>query len=160
MADDTQKLDARVMGPVFIVVAIDAMGMGVVLPLLPFYSRHFGATPFTIGVLISTFAFCQFLSGPWLGRQSDRYGRKPILLISQLGTCLSFILLACANSLTLVFAARIFAGLTAGNMSVATAWILACERRRRFQKISRESAPFPSPTNTMAPLTRLSTMVK
>lgn len=122
MAHDAQKLDWRVMAPVFIVVAIDSMGMGVVLPLLPFYSQHFGASPLAIGVLISVFSFCQFVGGPWLGRQSDRFGRKPILLLSQLGTCLSFVLLACANSLALVFLARICAGLTAGNMSVATAY--------------------------------------
>ena len=108
--------------PLFIVVAIDAIGAGLILPLLPFYSQRFGASPLTIGMLVASFALCQFLGAPWLGKLSDRFGRKPVLIASQLGTLLSFILLASANSLALVFLARIVDGLTAGNLSVAAAY--------------------------------------
>ena len=92
------------------------------MPLLPFYSRHFGATPVMIGALLASFALCQFIASPWLGRASDRYGRKPVLLASQIGTFLALALLATAQSLWIVFAARIIDGLTSGNISVAAAY--------------------------------------
>ena len=117
-----EKLNARIMGPLFAVVAIDAIGAGVILPLLPFYSRHFGATPFIIGALVATFSLCQFVAAPWLGKLSDRFGRKPVLIGSQLGTCIALMLLASAQSIGMVFAARILDGLTSGNISVAAAY--------------------------------------
>lgn len=115
-------LDFRVMAPLFAVVAIDAVGSGVILPLLPFYSQRFGASPLVIGLLMASFSLCQFVAAPWLGRYSDRYGRKPVLLVSQVGTLFSLVLLALAGSLPLIFAARILDGLTAGNLSVAGAY--------------------------------------
>jgi MFS family permease len=96
-------------------------GAGVVFPLLPFYSEHFGATPEVIGLLLSSYSLCQFVSAPWIGRPSDSFGRKPVLIGSQLGTFLGFILLALSHCLLWVFVARIMDGLTAGNMSVASA---------------------------------------
>ena len=115
------NIDWRLIAPVFAIVAIDSMGMGVILPLLPFYAERFGATPLFVGMLFAAFSLCQFVAGPILGGWSDRWGRKPILICSQLGTCISFILLAVANSLLLVFLARILDGLTSGNLSVASA---------------------------------------
>ena len=109
------------MGPIFAIVAIDATGFGVIFPLLPFYSEHFGATPLLVGVLLASYSLCQFIAAPWIGRLSDRVGRKPILIASQIGTLAGFILLASAHSLALVFLARIIDGLTAGNLSVAFA---------------------------------------
>jgi hypothetical protein len=64
--------------PTFIVVAVDATGMGIILPLLPFYSQRLGATPFIVGSLISVYAFCQLVAGPLVGTLSDRYGRKSV----------------------------------------------------------------------------------
>ncbi len=122
MVDIPDKLNGRIMLPLFAVVAVDAIGVGVILPLLPFYSRHFGASPFMIGVLLASFSLCQFIASPWLGKLSDRHGRKPVLLGSQLGTCFALVLLASAQSLWLVFAARMIDGLTAGNLSVASAY--------------------------------------
>src|SRR6516225_546033 len=108
--------------PTFIVVAVDATGMGIILPLLPFYSQCLGATPFLVGALVSVYAVCQLVSGPIVGILSDRYGRRKVLLVSQLGTLAGFVLLALAPNLTLVFLARIIDGLTSGNISVAHAY--------------------------------------
>jgi MFS family permease len=118
----------------FGVVLIDLVGYTIVLPLLPFYSESMGATPFVVGVLVSCFAIAQMISGPVLGRLSDHYGRKPILIISQLGTLASFILLAMARSLTMVFIARIVDGLTAGNIVVAQAYVADVTTREERTK--------------------------
>ena len=109
--------------PIFLIVAVDVLGITIILPLLPFYSQSLGASPFVIGTIVSVYGLCQFIAGPILGKASDRYGRKPILMISQLGTLGGFILLALSRSLALVFLARIIDGLTAGNISVAQAYI-------------------------------------
>ncbi|WP_024516684.1 tetracycline resistance MFS efflux pump [Bradyrhizobium sp. Tv2a-2] len=108
--------------PTFIVVAVDATGMGIILPLLPFYSQRLGATPFLVGALVSAYAVCQLVAGPIVGILSDRYGRRKVLLVSQIGTLAGFALLALAPNLTLVFLARIIDGLTSGNISVAHAY--------------------------------------
>src|ERR1700752_577208 len=105
--------------PTFIVVAVDATGMGIILPLLPFYSQRLGATPFRIGALISVYGICQLIAGPVVGMLSGRSGRRKVLGVSQIRTCVGFALLAMAPSLTLVFMARISDGLTSGNISVA-----------------------------------------
>ncbi|MCP3399142.1 MFS transporter [Bradyrhizobium sp. CCGB20] len=108
--------------PTFVVVAVDATGMGIILPLLPFYSQRLGATPFLLGALISVYAACQLVAGPAVGMLSDRYGRRKVLVVSQIGTLIGFVLLALAGNLTLVFLARIIDGLTSGNISVAHAY--------------------------------------
>src|SRR5205823_9037820 len=93
--------------PIFITVFVDVLGLTLVLPLLPFYAEHFGASPFVVGTLAASYAFCQLISGPALGRISDRVGRKPILIISQIGTLAGFLTLGCADSLWLIFLGRI-----------------------------------------------------
>src|SRR6201988_2744711 len=108
--------------PTFLVVAVDATDMGIILPLLPFYSQRLGATPFLVGALVSAYAVCQLVAGPIVGILSDRYGRRKVLLVSQIGTLAGFVLLALAPNLTLVFLARIIDGLTSGNISVAHAY--------------------------------------
>lgn len=108
--------------PTFVVVAVDATGMGIIFPLLPFYSQRLGATPFLLGALISVYAVCQLIAGPVVGMLSDRYGRRKVLVVSQIGTLIGFVLLALAGNLTLVFLARIIDGLTSGNISVAHAY--------------------------------------
>lgn len=113
---------AMTLVPTFVVVAVDATGMGIILPLLPFYSQRLGATPFLIGALISVYAVCQLVAGPVVGILSDRYGRRKVLVVSQIGTLIGFVLLALAGNLTLVFLARIIDGLTSGNISVAHAY--------------------------------------
>jgi MFS family permease len=109
--------------PIFLVVAVDVLGLTIILPLLPFYAETLGATPVLVGLLFSCYAVCQLIAGPILGRLSDHYGRRPLLLISQMGTFISFLMLANAQSLWMVFAARILDGFTAGNLSLAQAYI-------------------------------------
>jgi MFS transporter, DHA1 family, tetracycline resistance protein len=109
--------------PIFLIVSVDVLGLTIILPLLPFYAEKMGASPSVVGLLVSTYAFCQLIAGPMLGRLSDRTGRKPLLLVSQLGTFIGFLILAYANVLWLVFLSRIIDGLTAGNISLAQAYI-------------------------------------
>ena len=109
--------------PIFLIVSVDVLGLTIILPLLPFYAEHFGASPAVVGLLVSTYAFCQLIAGPLLGRISDRTGRRPLLLVSQVGTFIGFLILAYANALWMVFASRIIDGLTAGNLSLAQAYI-------------------------------------
>ncbi len=93
------------------------------IPLLPFYAEKLGASPTEVGLLIGVYAACQLVSGPLLGRLSDFTGRKPLLLVSQAGTFAGFLILAFAPSLWVVFLARVIDGSTAGNLSLAQAYI-------------------------------------
>jgi DHA1 family tetracycline resistance protein-like MFS transporter len=108
---------------IFLIVLVDVLGLTIILPLLPFYAESFGATPAVVGMLVSAYAICQLIAGPPLGHLSDRVGRRPVLLVSQIGTCAGFLILASATSLWMVFLARVIDGLTAGNLTVAQAYI-------------------------------------
>ncbi len=108
---------------IFLIVFVDILGYTIILPLLPFFAEHLGATPFLIGLLIASYGFCQLIAGPILGRISDITGRRKVLLISQLGTLAGFLLLASARDLHTAFISRIIDGLTAGNLAVAQAYI-------------------------------------
>ena len=129
-------LQPRALIPIFLIIAADTMGLGILLPLLPFYTVRTGASAIAVGALISTYAFCSFLAAPLLGQLSDRYGRKPILILSQIGSLLGYVLFALSNSLWLLFVARTIDGLSAGNMSVAQAYVSdktsASDRTRAF----------------------------
>jgi multidrug resistance protein len=104
-------------------VAVDVLGLTLMIPLLPFYAESMGASPAQVGWLIGIYAACQLVSGPLLGRLSDRTGRKPLLIVSQLGTCAGFIVTAFAPNLWVLFIARAIDGMTAGNLSLAQAYI-------------------------------------
>jgi MFS family permease len=104
-------------------VAVDVLGMTLILPLLPFYTERMGASPTVVGALVSIYALCQLIAGPYLGRLSDRVGRRPVLLVSQIGTLIGFIVLAAANQVWLVFVSRMIDGATAGNLTIAQAYI-------------------------------------
>src|SRR6266704_2887830 len=108
---------------IFLIVLVDVLGLTIILPLLPFYAESLGATPAVVGMLVSAYAACQLIAGPPLGHLSDRVGRRPVLLVSQMGTFAGFLMLASAQSLWMVFLARIIDGLTAGNLTVAQAYI-------------------------------------
>ncbi len=108
---------------IFLIVAVDVLGLTIMIPLLPFYAEKLGATPSEVGLLIGVYAACQLVSGPLLGRLSDFTGRKPLLLVSQAGTFAGFLILAFAPSLWVVFLARVIDGATAGNLSLAQAYI-------------------------------------
>jgi MFS family permease len=109
--------------PIFLTVFVDVLGLTLVLPLLPFYAEHFGASELVVGVLAASYAVCQLVSGPILGRISDRVGRKPTLLASQTGTFFGFLVIGSASSLPMLFVGRIIDGLTAGNLTIAQAYI-------------------------------------
>jgi DHA1 family tetracycline resistance protein-like MFS transporter len=109
--------------PLFLTVFVDVLAFSLMIPILPYYATHFGASPFVASSLVTVFAVCQLVSGPFLGRWSDKVGRKPVLLGSQVGTLVAFLLLAVADQLWMLFASRIVAGLTAGNLTIAQAYI-------------------------------------
>lgn len=108
---------------IFVIVFIDLLGFSLILPLLPYYAETFGADPIVVGLLVASYAAAQLVGAPLLGRLSDRYGRRPILLVSIFGTFLGFLLLGFARSLWMLFASRILDGLTGGNITVAQAYI-------------------------------------
>lgn len=108
---------------IFLVVFIDLLGFGIVIPTLPFVVEHFGGTPTIIGILVASYSFFQFIGAPILGRLSDKYGRKPLLAFSLLGSAFGYYLIAFATSLPLIFISRIIDGITGGNISVAQAYI-------------------------------------
>jgi MFS transporter, DHA1 family, tetracycline resistance protein len=109
--------------PIFLVVLVDILGFTIVYPLLPFYAEHFGATPLIATTLVSVYALCSLISTPVIGRLSDQYGRRRLLLLSQAGTCAGFIMLGLSGQLWMVFVGRILDGVTAGNLSIAQAYI-------------------------------------
>jgi MFS transporter, DHA1 family, tetracycline resistance protein len=109
--------------PIFLIVSVDVLGLTIILPLLPFYAEHYGASPAVVGLLVSLYAFCQLIAGPMLGRLSDHMGRRPLLLVSQVGTFIGFLILAWAQALWMIFLSRAIDGLTAGNLSLAQAYI-------------------------------------
>jgi MFS transporter, DHA1 family, tetracycline resistance protein len=115
---------------VFLTVFIDLVGFGIIVPLIPVYSRHFGAQGYVIGLAFAAFSAMQFIFAPIWGKASDRYGRRPILLISTAGAALSYVLFARSAvienhtlALSLMIASRVFAGLCGGNITVAQAYI-------------------------------------
>lgn len=120
---------------IFAIVFTDLLGFSLILPLLPYYAEKFGATPTVIGLLVASYALAQLIGAPLLGRLSDRYGRRPILLVSIAGTILGFLLLGFAEPiglafgganaavLAVLFLSRILDGLTGGNLTVAQAYI-------------------------------------
>lgn len=108
---------------IILVVFIDLLGFSLILPLLPYYAETFKANQTVTGILIASYAVMQLIGAPILGRLSDRFGRRPVLLLSVFGTFLGFLLLGFANALWMLFASRILDGLTGGNLSVAQAYI-------------------------------------
>ena len=113
----------RPLGIIFLTIFVNLVGFGIIIPLLPFYAGTFGASPLTIGLLFAVFSLCQLVAAPALGDLSDRYGRRPVLMFSLAGTVVSFVMLALAHSIALLFAARIVDGLSGGNISTARAYV-------------------------------------
>ena len=83
---------------IFLTIFVNLVGFGIIIPLLPFYAETFGASPLVIGLLFAVFSLCQLVAAPALGDLSDRYGRRPVLIFSLLGTVVSFVMLALAHS--------------------------------------------------------------
>src|SRR5262252_2768120 len=108
---------------IFLTIFVNLIGFGIIIPLLPFYAEKFGAPPIVIGLLFAIFSLCQLVAAPVLGDLSDRWGRRPVLVFSLVGTVVSFVMLALAQSIAMLFAARIVDGLSGGNISTARAYV-------------------------------------
>jgi DHA1 family tetracycline resistance protein-like MFS transporter len=106
----------------FLVSMIDVLGFGVLIPLVPYMAHRFGAGPSLITAILGSYSLCQLLAAPVWGRLSDRFGRRPILMSSLAGACLSYVILGFANSLWMLLASRMLAGFMAGNLSAAFAY--------------------------------------
>ncbi len=128
---------------VALIALVNMLGYGIIIPLMYSYSKKFGLSDFENGLLFATYSVysvCQFISTPIIGRLSDKYGRRPMLLISIIGTALSFFVMAFAPNAIFLFLARALDGLTAGNIPVAFAVISDStkpeERAKAFGTIS------------------------
>src|ERR671932_2783333 len=110
---------------IFVTVFIDLVGFGIVIPVLPYYveGTKFNASPRMVGLLSASYSVMQLVFTPILGRLSDRYGRRPVLFLSLLGTSLGFFILGFATQLWMLFLGRIIDGVTGGNISTAQAYI-------------------------------------
>ena len=110
-------------GIVFLIVFIDLVGFGIVIPILPLYAEKFAPSPAVFGLLMASYSIMQFIFSPILGRLSDRWGRRPVLLVSLVGSAVGYVLFGFAGSLAILFASRIVDGISGGNISTAQAVI-------------------------------------
>ena len=116
------KLFARLL-PILGVTFIDIFGFSILIPIVPLFAKHFGASDLVAGLLFSTFAVFQLIAGPVWGRVSDLIGRKMVLIVSQVGATIGWTMLAFAHTLPMVFIARIVEGASGGNISVTQAYV-------------------------------------
>jgi len=138
-----ENLDFKRILPIVVIVFVDLLGLSIIIPLLPLFAARFSATPLVIGILQAAYPLMQFVGAPILGRLSDRFGRKPVLIASQLGTLAGFILLGFANTLSLLFLSRIIDGLSGANISTAQAAISdSTNNRTRTQGLGLIGAAF------------------
>jgi len=123
MAIEYHGFVGRPLVALFLTIFVSLVGFGIIIPLLPFYAETFGASPVGIGLLFASFSLSQLIASPVLGDLSDRWGRRPVLIGSLLGTVLSFLMLALATNLAVLFLARVVDGLSGGNITTARAYI-------------------------------------
>lgn len=111
------------LGMIVVIVLVDVLGFSIVMPLLGPFAEHYGFEEWRIGVLFAAYPVCQLVAGPILGRLSDRYGRRPLLVYSQAGTALSFVILGLSHDFWVMLAARMLDGASGGNILVAQAYV-------------------------------------
>src|ERR1700756_3597084 len=111
------------MPTLFLIVFIDLVGFGLVIPLLPFYAVRFGASPQEVTLLLAVYSLMQLFAAPLWGRLSDRVGRRPVLMVSMAASVLAYLWIGSAAALWMLFAARALAGACAGNIAAAQAYI-------------------------------------
>jgi DHA1 family tetracycline resistance protein-like MFS transporter len=130
----------RKLVPILGITFIDIIGFSMLLPILPYFVTHFGMSPLVVGILLSTFSFCQLVAGPIWGNVSDRIGRKRVLIISQVGATIGWAMLAFSPSIVWVFIARIVEGISGGNIGITQAYVADLvepkDRSRAFGFIS------------------------
>jgi DHA1 family tetracycline resistance protein-like MFS transporter len=115
-------LPGRPLLVIFVVCAVDVLGFGIIVPLVPYMADRFGAAPWTVTWILGSYSLCQLFAAPFWGRLSDRYGRRPILLTSMAGACLSYCILGFAPGLPWLLLSRVLNGIMAGNISAAMAY--------------------------------------
>ena len=137
------SLDKRLV-TILLIVFVQMVGAGMILPILPLYAKNeFAMSPTAVTLLIASFFAAQFVAGPFLGRWSDKVGRVPVLIISQIGTVIAFLALGLAGSIWMLFASRILDGLTGGNIVVAQAYVTdVTPRENRAQALGLVAAMF------------------
>ncbi|HEY1628508.1 MAG TPA: MFS transporter [Tepidisphaeraceae bacterium] len=117
---------------IFVIVFVDLLGFGLIIPLLPFYALKHNASPLQVELLFTVYSICQFIAAPILGMMSDRFGRRPVLILSQIGSVAGYILLGWATQhqwvnlttgLLMIYVARVIDGISGGNISTAQAYI-------------------------------------
>src|SRR5688572_14082020 len=117
---------------IFLIVLSDLMGFGLIIPALPFYARQYHASDLQIGFIFSIYSLCQLIGSPVLGLMSDRFGRRPVLIISQFGAVLGYLILAVASAvnwanplhgLLLIYVSRVIPGFAAGHVAAAQAYV-------------------------------------
>jgi MFS transporter, DHA1 family, tetracycline resistance protein len=111
------------LGVIVLIVLVDLLGFSLVMPLLAPFAEHYGFGDWQIGLLFSAYPLCQLVAGPVLGRLSDRYGRRPLLVFSQAGTALSFLILGLSRNFYVMLLARMLDGASGGNILVAQAYV-------------------------------------
>lgn len=137
------KLDFKRIFPIFIIVLVDLLGLTIIIPLLPIYAATFGANALVIGVIVAMYPIMQAIGSPVLGGLSDRFGRKPVLVVSQFGTLAGFIMLAFANSIPLLLLSRAIDGISGANIVAARAAITdVTNDRTRAQGLGLIGAAF------------------
>ena len=108
---------------VFLVIFVDLIGFGIILPILPFFAKNYNASPLHIGLLYSIYSLCQLIFSPIWGALSDRVGRRPIMMLSTLGSSISYLMFAFSESFWAIFVSRMFAGIMGGNIATAQAYV-------------------------------------
>jgi MFS transporter, DHA1 family, tetracycline resistance protein len=112
----------RQLAALFLFCVVDTLGFGILIPLVPYMAHRFGVAPQYITPVLGSYSLCQLLAAPWWGHMSDRYGRRPILMSSLAGACLSYVLLGFAHNIWWLLASRMLAGFMAGNIAAAFAY--------------------------------------
>jgi MFS transporter, DHA1 family, tetracycline resistance protein len=122
-AEADARIARRRLPLLFLTVFVDLVGFGIILPLLPFYATRFGASALVIGLLVTSYSVAQFFMAPLWGRLSDRFGRRPILLLGLVGSAVSYLVFAWAGSVAMLFLSRVLAGVGGSTVPVAEAYI-------------------------------------
>src|SRR6202165_2538377 len=131
--------------PILGITFIDILGFSILIPLLPFFVKKFGAPDVAVGVVFAAYSLCQLIAGPLWGNLSDRIGRKMVLIVSQIGSTISWTMLAFAPTIEWVFAARIVEGISGGNISVTQAYVAdRVEPEQRSRAFAYVGAAFSS----------------
>ncbi len=120
---------------IFLIMVTEVLGFSLILPFLPLYAQDLGASPLVIGLIFTSFSFFQFFSAPIMGRLSDHYGRRPLLIISQLSTFVGFVVLGFSNTLVLIFLSRAIDGLFGSNFTIAQAYLSDISSKKDRSKV-------------------------